>query len=192
MELKGVITSLNEEKALLTFSIEQGFDLHINELKDKALRLTLARWKEKRSLDANAYYWKLLSDLARVLSKEKRITTAFLHNMLLRGLGMLKTVDDKPVLALFPDTEEAETLTEEDEHKHYMPTSETTKVEVMPGVKETYRVYMELKGSHEMNTKEFSDLINALVSECKDQGIETLTPDEISHLEGLYEVNNAV
>ena len=93
---------------------------------------------------------------------------------------MLKLTDYKPIIVLFPDDDKTESMLMEKEYEHYLPLDSTTDV-----LGEHYRVYMQLKGSSEMNSKEFSDLINALVSECKEQGIETLTPDEISHLEGL-------
>lgn len=184
MELKAGVVSFHynaEGEALLTFKVERGFNLKaLEEFKDKILRITLKRWRDKRSLDANGYYWKLLSDLARVLSKEKLTSVAYLHNRLLRDLGMLKLIDDKPIPTCFPDTDKTEEYLMEKEYEHYLPTDATF---LLSG--EPYRIYMQLKGSSEMDSKEFSDLINALVSECKEQGIETLTPDEISHLEGL-------
>ena len=33
--------------------------------------------------------------------------------------------------------------------------------------------------SHELNTDEFSLLLSGLITECKEQGIETRSPDEI-------------
>lgn len=185
---KSIATDWNTGRALITFEVEQGLEPKgLESIKDKSLRVTVKQWREKRSLDANGYYWKLISELSRVLSRERLTSTAYIHNMLLRQLGMLRLIDDRPVIALFPDSDKTEMMLLEDEIRHYKPTSQVTEV-----MDETYRLYMELKPSHEMNTKEFSDLVNALVSECNEQGIETLTPDELSHLEGLYEVNNAV
>ena len=43
--------------------------------------------------------------------------------------------------------------------------------------------YLILKGSSEMNTKEFWHLLNGVVSECREQGIPTLEDDEIDRLE---------
>lgn len=45
-----------------------------------------------------------------------------------------------------------------------------------------YRTYLMLRGSHTYDTKEMSVLINGLVEECKEQGIETLTPDELRRM----------
>ena len=191
-KLHSIATDWKTNKTLITFEIEQGFARKaIETIKDKTLRLTVVQWREKRGKDANSYYWQLLSQLARLLSKERLTSTAYLHNMMLRSLGMLKLEAGQPVITLHPDDEKVELALLENELVHYKPTSQTTEV-----MGTTYRVYFELKPSHDMDYKEFSDLINALVSECKEQGIETLTPEEISHLEGLEghadEVNNAV
>ena len=42
-----------------------------------------------------------------------------------------------------------------------------------------YKIY---KGSSEMDSKEFSVLLDGLISECEDQGIPVLTPDEVAKL----------
>ena len=46
-----------------------------------------------------------------------------------------------------------------------------------------YRIY---RGSHTYNTEEMARLINGTVEECKAQGIETATPDELAHMEQLW------
>ena len=43
-----------------------------------------------------------------------------------------------------------------------------------------YRIY---KGSSEYDSKEMSIFIDGIVQECKNVGIETLTPDEIARLD---------
>ena len=47
-----------------------------------------------------------------------------------------------------------------------------------------YRVY---RGSHEYNTSEMAQLIKGTVEECEAQGIQTATPDEIAHMQALWE-----
>ena len=42
-----------------------------------------------------------------------------------------------------------------------------------------YDVYIVYTPSHELNTDEFSLLLSGLITECKEQGIETRSPDEI-------------
>ena len=52
-----------------------------------------------------------------------------------------------------------------------------------------YRTYIMLKGSSAYDTQEMSVLIEGLVSECKELGIETLPPDEIKRMLMTYEAN---
>lgn len=192
MDIKAIFKSITSDwetgRALLTFEVEQGLTPKaIEDMRNKSLRLTAKAWRNKRSLDANAYYWSLLSELSRVLSREKLTTTAFLHNKLLRDIAIPKLIENRLILSLVRDTDKAEAELMENEIDHLKPTDRTEEI-----LGERYRVYFKLKGSSEMNSKEFSELLNALVSECKEQGIETLTQDEISHLRGIYEVDNAI
>ena len=46
---------------------------------------------------------------------------------------------------------------------------------------------MMLKGSSEYDTKEMSHLIDGLVSECKEMGIETLPPEELERMMAAYD-----
>ena len=47
-----------------------------------------------------------------------------------------------------------------------------------------YRVY---RGSHDYNTMEMSQLIKGTIEECKAQEISVATPDEIAHMQSLWE-----
>ena len=58
--LKGVALDWSTGKFRLTFEMEQDVSSQLDAVKDKPLRITAKQWKEKRSLDANAYYWVLL------------------------------------------------------------------------------------------------------------------------------------
>lgn len=49
-----------------------------------------------------------------------------------------------------------------------------------------YRTYMMLRGSHEYDTREMSQLIDGLISECREVGIETLTPGELERMMAAY------
>lgn len=39
--------------------------------------------------------------------------------------------------------------------------------------------------SHELNTAEFAFLMNGLIQECEQQGIETISPDEKRELQAI-------
>jgi hypothetical protein len=72
---------------------------------------------------------------------------------------------------------------DEEEHYHLKPGSQVT-----AGRDGTnYRTYRLLKGSSEYDTKEMYHLINGLIQECKEQDIETLTPNEMERMMQNYD-----
>ena len=151
----------------------------IGDLIHKPITYTLREEKARRSLDANAYYWVLIGKLADAL----RMSKSELHNIMLRRYGQFYTIDGRAVYIVIPETEDAQKKVDNDEHFHLRPTSQ---VKVGKDGKQ-YRTYMLLKGSHEFDTREMSILIDGIVSECKEAGIETVTPDEIQRMKELYQ-----
>lgn len=143
------------------------------------LTIRITRYRAKRSLDANAYYWKLIAKLSEAL----KISKPRAHNLILRRYGQREELDGRPVLITVPDTEEAEKSALEAETYHIRPTSQTKTGR--DGV--TYRTYVLLRGSSTYNTREMSLLIEGLVSECKDSDIETLPPEELERIMKSYE-----
>lgn len=130
--------------------------------------------REKRSLSQNAYYWKLLSILARKL----HVSNARLHNVLLRDCAIPFIIGGKMAMQPIPDTDEAENDVIEAATYHLKPTSG-----VITGADGgTYRWYIVLRGSSTFNVEEMSGLLDRLIEECKQQGIETLSTDEIERM----------
>lgn len=178
--LTGTINSVAftaDGSPLITFEVFEGQPAikMAQKYKDGSrVSIKVTKYNEKRSLDANAYYWQLLTKLAGVL----KISNNYCHNMMLRRYGVLEEIDEKPVYLVIPDTEEAEKKADESETYHIKPTSQVK--EGKDG--KMYRTYMLLKGSHEYTTAEFSRLVSGLVDECKQCGIETMTPAELSRM----------
>lgn len=177
MKATGFIVDLfldwKSRKTRATFEVEARPE-DLEKLKDKKLTVEIKQYRENRSLDANKYYWVLLSRLAEVLN----LSRTELHNIMLRRYGQLEIVDDCPIYNIFPDTDKAEKAVNNAETYHVKPTSQVK--EGRDG--KMYRTYLMLRGSHTYDTKEMSVLINGLVEECKEQGIETLTPDELRRM----------
>ena len=146
---------------------------------NEKLVFSVKPYKKKRSLDANAYYWKLLTKLA----EKVEISKPHMHNLMLRRYGQTESVDGKLVHLVLPESEQGERLAEESEHFHIRPTSQVK--EGMDG--RMYRTYVMLRGSSTYDTAEMSHLIDGLVSECQDQGIETLPPEELERMMALYD-----
>lgn len=155
--------------------IREGYD----KIKDlEKLSVKIVKYSKKRSLDANAYYWQLLSKVAEVMKMSK----PFAHNYFLRKYGQIEIFDGQAVFVVIPDTEEAEIRVFEEETYHLKPTSQ---VKVGKDGR-MYRTYMMLRGSSNYNTKEMSELIDGLVTEAKENGIETLPPDELERMKAMW------
>ena len=127
--------------------------------------------REKRSLSQNAYYWQLLSKLARKL----HVSNARVHNMLLRDVAPPFEIGGQVAMQPIPDTDEAEQQVLEAETYHLRPTSGI--IETKDGKR--CRWYVVLRGSSTFNTEEMSALLDKLIEECNQPGIETLSPAEL-------------
>lgn len=138
----------------------------IEELQEKAVRIEIKPFKAKRTLTANNYYWKLLTELAVALGN----SNSYQHNLMLQDYSTPLSTD---MVVHVLNTPEAEKMAMESKTYHLLPTS---------GTWGEYRIYLILKGSHEMDKAEFSRLLNGLIDECKRQGIETMTEDEVLKL----------
>lgn len=144
------------------------------------MSIKAVKHRKKRSLDANSYYWQLLTKVAESMKLSKPQA----HNYFLRQYGQLAIFDGKAAYIVLPDTEETEQTIEQSETYHLKPTSQVK--EGKDGV--MYRTYMMLRGSSEYDTKEMSVLIDGLVSEAKELGIEVLSPDELERLKEEWRV----
>ena len=185
MESKGTLRDVSRNwksgRMRLTFEMESDVASSVDKIKDKPLRISVKQWRDKRSLDANAYYWVLVAKLGDKLNLSK----PHLHNILLRRYGQPEVIDGKMIYLVLPDTDQGARKADEAETYHIKPTSE-----VKTGRNgERFRTYVMLRGSSTYSTEELAHLIDGLVSECKEAGIETATPEELSRMLELYEAN---
>ena len=176
--LRGLSLNWQTRRPEITLEVE-GDAAEIERLKDRRLTVELKQYREKRSLDANAYYWVLVGKLADIAGQ----SNAWVHNHMLRKYGQIMVIYDQGVYTVLPDSDEAQKAIDEAETYHLKPTSQ-----VKPGKGgKMYRTYMMLRGSSDYDTKEMSRLIDGLVSECKEAGIETLPPAELERMMENYE-----
>lgn len=128
---------------------------------------------KKRSLDANAYYWVLLDQLADVLG----LARDDLHKEMLHDFGTWEyNADGSPKWVILPKNEPLP----KDGYFYDMGADVSVKGENSGD--EMGHAYIIIRGSHTYNPKEMSRLINGLVQECRQQGIETMTPAEIEEM----------
>lgn len=143
--------------------------------KGKVYTVEIKEYKKQRTLNANALYWRCLYELAESLE----CSVPFAHNIMLRRYGQPERVNGDLVYVMLPDAEEAATKANEAETYHLRPTSMTKEKN---GV--ITRAWVLLRGSHDYNTKEFSRLLDGVISECRECGIDVLTAREKELLYG--------
>lgn len=173
----GVTRSILTEKLNITLEADCSVD-DIDALSNIDLDIEIKKESKKRSLDANAYYWVLVTQIARATGG----SNSSIHNQMLREYGSLQDMDGQIITVELPDSEKAEKTALESETFHLKPTSE---VRVVDG--ELRRTYLMLKGSHEYDTSEMRRLIDGVVGEAKELGLETMTPAEIERMVSLWQ-----
>lgn len=140
-------------------------------LKDKDISVEIKQFREKRSLNANAYFHVLVDKIAGI----QRVTHTEVHNRLIADYGV---IDEQINNIILDDTIPWLRL----DTIHLRPTTATR---VMDNGK-LYRVYLVMRGSHTYDTAEMSRLIDGTVEEAKALGIETITPDELERMKSLW------
>lgn len=172
MKTKGRINNIQitypSHKAVISIEVAAS-PSEIEKYMDKDLDITIAQHREHRGLSQNNYYWVLLTPVAAKL----RVSTAYLHNQLLRMHPRLRLIGNYPQYVLIPNTEEAWNLVMETTDYHLIPTNEYLGDD---------RKYMMIRGSSDYNTEEMSVLLDDLIEVAKGQGIETATPEEIARM----------
>lgn len=133
----------------------------------KDYELTIQEKKHKRTLTANAYYQVLLDKLSKVVGTSREE----LHEQLLIRYGSTATKDDIPILFTLRADINPHLVSK------YVAIVKTKEIKG-----KMFAVYRVLKGSSEMDSKEFNHLLEGLISECQEVGIETMTPEEIARL----------
>lgn len=182
--LKEPVVDYVTGKLTLLFEPCEDFRQAYEELKDcDKLSLEIKKYRRKRSLDANAYYWVLVTKLAGKIG----VSNAELHNMMICGYGQSEVFDGKCVYTTIPDTEESERKVKESETYHLKPTSQVR--EGNDGI--MYRTYRLMRGSSTYNAEEMARLIEGTIYECKQAGMldaEIASPDEKRILKERYGV----
>lgn len=140
---------------------------------DKEYEVTIRPKRKKRSLDANAYFWTLCGKLGETL---KRPDTEIYREL----------IKDNGVFQIVPVRDDAMTRWVQTWEGHGIGwvCDDLGECRNFPGYHNIRCHY----GSSTYTTKEMSRLIDAVVQECKEQGIETMTPDQIEEMKQKWGV----
>lgn len=165
--IKDISIDFNSGNALLTLSINQKQSAIncYNELKEnEKLSICIDKHREKRSLNANNYAWKLLTEIGNIIRASKEDV----YFQMLKRYGqseMISVVSDVPIHL-------------------YMKYCEEAGESSLNG--KLFKHYKVFKGSSEFDKQEMSIFIDGIVDEAQSLGIETKTPDEIANLKSLW------
>lgn len=173
-KIKDIGRTLDGGYTLMLESREMDADEAAELAKLDRLDVSIKKHSQKRSRDANAYYWTLVGKIGKATGDSKNR----IHNMMLDRYGELDRMPDGSLIP-FCIRDDIDHL--EFPYPHLKPTQKT----LSKGDK-LYRWYYRIKGSSEYTSREMSALIEGIVSECREMGIETLPPDELERMMGAY------
>ncbi len=170
-ELSGKIQNLAldfaTKKATLTLTIneERAVKSLFDDLHEvEKLSIKIDKYREKRSLNANNYAWKLLTEIGNVLRTNKEVVY----------LEMLKRYGQSEIFSVLSHIPFGEYV------KYYEECGES----MLNG--KLFKHYKVYKGSSEFDTREMSIFLDGVVSEAEELGIQTMTPNEIANLKSLW------
>lgn len=171
MKITGRIVGANIDyktnKPCLTLEVNErnDFEALVDEMKDKdKLSVEVKPFRQRRSLNANAYAWLLIGKIADILRAGKDE----IYFRLLKRYGQSELIS---VLSHVPIGNYI---------KYYEEAGESK----LNGKDFThYRVY---KGSSEFDSREMSIFIDGVVSEAKELGIQTETPNQIAEMKAMW------
>lgn len=135
---------------------------------DKEKLFEVKEYKEKRSLNANAYVWKLITEIANIIRKSKE--EVYLQMLVDYGqremVSMLSSIDPKGFF------------------KYYQEAGKS----ILNGKEFTH--YYIYKGTSEYDTKEMSIFIDGVVQEAIQLNIEVRTPAQLEELKRMWNNEN--
>lgn len=154
----------------MTLELDTDFRAEFQNLKDVPVDVEIKKHRNKRSLDANAYFWVLAGKLSAELTTAKvRVSPNDVYRSYVREIG--GNYDVIPV--------------REDRLEHWdrvWCAGHDGRMTVDMGPCRNLDGYHNVRtyiGSSDYDTSQMSRLIDLIVQDCKEHGIETLTPDKL-------------
>lgn len=168
--LRSCSVEVHTEKPILTIELDDDSTLPIiSDMIGDKVNMDLKK-RKSRSLDANAYCWVLIDKL----SEKLRIPKIQVYREAIRDIGgnaFIGPFQDKDIEGI-----------QKFWSKHGLGWITEVVPSKIPGCQNVIFYY----GSSEYDTKQMSRLIDLIIDECKAQGIETLTPDEIARMKASW------
>lgn len=141
---------------------------------DKGVKVQLSVWREARSSNANSYAWVLLDEIA----KKTRSTKELIYRDIIAKVGVFEILPIK--------NEAVNNFIDKWESRGLGWVCEVMRDSKIQGYTNVIAYY----GSSVYNTKEMSRLIDEIVQEAQELGIQTIKDIEIKDLMDKWEKDN--
>lgn len=164
-EILNITLDLNDKKPIVTIKLNEDFTEELQKLMScKPLTIILQKFIKKRSLNANNYMWQLLDKMARVLHTTK--DELYIQMLETSGVFVYLAVQEDAI-----DNIKAVYRIVHDRGTSPMTTESGREI--------TFHTLQCYKGTSKYNTEEMSQLLDEVVYEAKELGIQTETPENI-------------
>ena len=168
-KIVGVSRCFDTDELILQIKVGSHVGHLLDRLNDKLLDIKIKVWRDKRSLNANAFAWVLMQDIAEAIDSDKWSVY----------LEMLKRYSRAFTHVIVPP-EAVERVKRE-----WRTTEDVGMISVNGQSGFQLRCYY---GSSQFDTKEMSVFIDGLVREAQELGIDTRTPDEGERMKQQWDV----
>ena len=160
-EIKGIVPDWKTNQYNITFSVNESsvIENEYDKLKDCKLSIKAVKHREKRSLDSNALLWHCLGEIATSLQADKWD----IYLQMLKRYGKYTYICVKPNMV-------------ESVKAQWRETEVIGEVNINGSEAVQMLCYF---GSSTMNSKDFSILLNGVISEMKEMGLETPLSEDI-------------
>lgn len=168
MDCTGKLHSVNRDwksgKIIISFELNEEPTEAINSIgMCEKLSITAKKFRQKRSLDANAYCWVLITKIADVVNSSKEEV----YEDMLQKYGYIYQDEDGYITVTVKADVDMSKIT--GHWKFYKGNGK-------------FNSYLMIKGSSEYDSAEMAKFIDRIVDEAKGLGIETLTPSELERM----------
>ena len=171
MECSGKLCEVSKDwmtgKFRLTFEVDEDVSSSIDTLSGQKLDISAKKHREKRSLNANGLLWKCIGDIAEALRADK--WEVYLTMLKRYGKFTYIVVKEKAVDAVKAQWRECEVIGE-------ITVNGQKAVQML--------CYF---GSSTLDSKEFSVLLDGVISEMKEMGLETPMQSDLKRVIEEYE-----
>ena len=173
--IQNIAKDWNTGKYQITFVVNEPSAINqVDSMWGTKLSIEAKKYRAKRSLDANAYAWALMTKIAEATSSPGApISKDDVYEDMLQHYGPFYEDDDGYIVITVKSEVDMSKI---QGHWKFYKRSDDGR----------FCSYLMIKGSSEYDTSEMARFIDGVIQEAKTQGIETATPDEIERMKATW------